>query len=102
MLTKEQKEKEGKFCRDLVENAFYTFEGARGTCARIRGEVETIKTKRKETTYGWEGEEEVVLPQEGEIPFDYVMDSATRYFCDEYVATPEGVFRTYSMDVVRK
>lgn len=85
---------------EKVENKFEVFEGARGTYARIKG-IETI-SQTSETTYGWQRFEFVVLPETGEIPFTYTMDGARRYYQDEYVATPEGIFRTYSMDVIYK
>lgn len=101
MLTKTEKEMQGTFCKELVENKFMVFEGARETYARIRGDIQTI-SQTSETTYGWEGVESVVLPESGEIPFIYIMNGANRFYRDEYVATPEGVYKTYSMYVVYK
>ena len=100
MLSQWEKERQGVFCREAVENKFLCLEGVRGTYARLEGIATTDDTHT--TTYGWEGNFSVVLPAEGEISFTYTMDGATKYYRDEYVATPEGVFKTYSMNVVRK
>jgi|688.fasta_scaffold1114285_2 hypothetical protein len=81
-----------------VENKFHTFEGARGTCCRIRG-IQSRTIESTSDTYGWNGTEAVVLPEEGEIRFQVVMSGAVRSYTDEYIATPKGVVMVQSGEV---
>ena len=81
-----------------VENKFHTFEGARGTCCRIRG-IQSRTIESTYNTYGWEGTEAVILPEDGEIRFQVVMSGAVRSYTDEYIATPEGVVMIQSGEV---
>jgi hypothetical protein len=81
-----------------VENRFETFEGARGTCCRIRG-IQSRTLESTDTTYGWEATEEVILPQNGFVHFEVVMSGASRSYTDKYIATPKGVFMVESGEV---
>jgi len=62
---------------------FHVFSDEYG-CASILGDVEVLATS--DTI-------EITLPKEGRIPFTYCYSSTYREYVNEYVATPQGVFR---------